>query len=248
MNKREGSSQFFAGPLLVGIAIVFSCLAVVGFLLSRHTAEDKKEYRRLMLISNPTLAGQSEQASYTARQKRVGVQKDFTYQSKDTSLKMRLFSKEAELILDQQDEGTQIVEEMRNVTVYMQEELYYVLADGRSAHLQPNGKLLLKGASPDLQTSWISLDDSRIQPMQIVRFLQAEKGAYFYKSDRCRAEDVWIERFVLAGHELDLTKIKTGRLVLKGHADTVEFIMAGDDPKFSAQHFKAEIFINRMDA
>lgn len=224
----------------MSIAFCLLCAAMTYYALFTSTARDEKEYRRLMLVSNPSLAGDDGEAPYIARQKREGVQKDFSYLKGANLLKVRLVSCEAELVLDKQKESTQIVEEMCGIKAYMQEELFYLLSDGREASLQANGRLLIKGAPAKEKTSWLSLDDPGAKPMQQLRYLEAASGFYSYKSDRCVAHNVLIERYLIEGHEL--TEDFSGAcLILKGTAAKVEFTMDGQDPHFTAENLKASI-------
>ncbi len=124
----------------------------------------------------------------------------------------------------------------------MQEEIFYMLKDGREATLQENGKLLVKGASPKSADAWLNADTAGAKPMQILRYLEADAGSYFYKNDTCIASNVLIERFVLEGHTLtvDLSK---GSRIFKAIADNVEFSMNGNDPQFTAKQMKAIVFM-----
>lgn len=239
---REGRRGFyFKGTLLVSLACCVAGALAAYLFLFNYGSQDEQEYHRLMLVSNPTLAGASEQEPYTARQERVGVRKDFSFMRNGVPLKVRLTSDEAELVLDRGESSTQIIEEMHGVKAFMQEELFYILSDGREALLHSSGRLLLRGAPADDTSSWVALQGGE-RPMQIMRYLEADSGAYFYKTDQCKADHVIVTRYVMPGHELGFD-FSQGQQILKGLADSVEFSMAGDDPHFTAQRLKATVFM-----
>lgn len=241
MEKRK-KGFYFIGALCWGAAFCAVCGAAVYGALFRYTPQDEEEYRSLLLASNPAQAGDVQQTPYTARQKRYGVKKEFTYVKNGTPLNICLQSREAELVLDRQVEATQVIEEMRGIKIFMQEELFYVLSDGREALLLENGKLLLRNAPPDKAGSWVALGSEAAVPMQIVRYLEAETGSYSYKSDKCSAAEVLVERYLLPGHRLTGSLLQ-GQLILKGVAESVEFVMAGDDPHLVARRLNASVIM-----
>ena len=161
-------------------------------------------YTSLMGEANPGKAAKN--TPYTAQQNRKGVQKDLLFTRNGKRLQMRLVSKEATMVLEHQVEGTYLMEQMRDVKCWMQEDLTVV--DGKT--------------------------------QQVLRYLEADSATYSYKNDQVVANDVKVFRYILPGQELPatLTNLKP---TLKGHAEGVQFSMAGKDVQFKAQKLKASL-------
>lgn len=221
--------------LLVSVLVIFSKVVF------HSNEEDFKEYRRLVVMSNPTASDRAEKAQYTASQERTGVQKDILYLKGNDRLQMRLISSNALLVLDHHLESTELIENMQDVKCYMQEELYYVLPDGREASWQPKGKLLVKNADPAKEDSWIAVNTKGLKPMQVIRYLEADTACYHYDSDLFKADNVSVSRYVVPGHDL-VESIKGMKLVMAGKARAVEFSLAGKDLNFNAHQMKAKFY------
>lgn len=239
MGKR-GLGFYFFWPLCISAAFCCVCFVSFYYVFFHFTPEDNNEYLSLLLASNPAQVGSVEEAPYTARQKRYGVQKDFTYERNGMPLKVSLQSVEAELVLNRQEKATQLSENMRELRVLMQEELFYQFPDGREALLHSSGKLFFRNAPLDKSESWISFEKNDLQPMQVVRYLQADSGSYSYKSDKCTAQHVIVEKYIVTGHELR-DNFEGAQVIMKGVADHVEFLMTGDDPHLTIHSLKASI-------
>lgn len=78
-----------------------------------------------------------------------------------------------------------------------------------------------------------------VEPMQQIRFLEAEDGLYCYTSQQFLAQSVTLSLFRFSGHDLPM-ELKTAPF-LKGIAKDVSFAVSGKTPSFKAQHFKAEL-------
>lgn len=161
-------------------------------------------YAALVGEANPGKAAKN--APYTAKQNRKGVQKDLLFTRNGKRMQMRLVSKEATMVLEHQLEGTYLMEQMRDVKCWMQEELAVV--DGK--------------------------------PQQTLRYLEADSATYSYKNDEVVANDVKVYRYILPGHELP-QNLAGFKPTLKGHAEGVQFSMAGKDVQFKAQKLKASL-------
>lgn len=233
MMEKGRKGRNFIKPLMFGILL---CLAFVGvsyLAFYRYTEKDEAEYRHLMLISNPTLAENKEILPYTARQKRIDVQKDFTYMREEAPLKIRMYSREAELIFERQEKTASIIEEMLGIRIFMQEELYYLLPDGREVVFDA-GNFFSKESALEIEAQ---ID---MRPMQVLRYLEANSGSYSYNSKVCKANHVIVERYIEEGHELP-KNVKSGQLIFRGMADSVEFKLSGGEPEFTAMQMKASI-------
>ena len=78
------------------------------------------------------------------------------------------------------------------------------------------------------------------KPFQLLRYLEADSATYFYKNDEVVASDVKIYRYTVPGHELPL-KLEGVKPSMKGHAEAVQFSMAGKEIQFKAQKLKATL-------
>lgn len=228
-------------PAFTLLLIFFTvCVGVLFWRMGRVRESEEREYRQLMLDAESS--GSVNSTPYTARQERQGVQKDFFFSKGKERLQIRLKAETAQLILDQKDVQTQIIEKMQKVKCFMQEELYYLMADGREVVWQPNGQFLLKQADPKDPSSWLTLNPSELFPMQVVRFLEADEAEYYYKDGRFVGEEVKISRYILEGHQLQ--EIAQGHLLMKGVAGKVEFSFNGPEKElqFSAEKLKSTFF------
>lgn len=113
---------------LTGLVYVFFSLFIVS-------PVDEQTYRNLMLNTNST-AGNAEQNPYTAKQIRVKMQKQIFYEQGTDRLEMKIYSSDAELVFDHQENTTSIVEIMQNVRCYIQEGFYF------SPSMQPMQRML----------------------------------------------------------------------------------------------------------
>lgn len=219
--------------------VVFLLLALLGVIFWRLafvTENDVQEYKRLTADAESSRSS-AQGTPYTARQERQGVQKDMFFYSGSNRLQIRLIADKAQLVLDHQDAHTYIVEQMQKVKCFMQEELYYLLPNGQEALLQPNGQLLLRSAHAKDQAAWLSLDTPGLQPMAIIRYIEADEAEYHYKDDRFVAHLVKIIRYAVPGHQLKEID-EQAKPLMKGAADKVEFSLDG---KIIALHGNATV-------
>ncbi len=202
--------------------------------------EDAKKYHELMADAG-VKNDESQTNPYQSKQQRHQVQKDALYMQGANRLRLRIIAADAQMVLDHSDEETQIVEHMQDVTCYMQEELYYLLPDGREATLQDNGKLLIKKTDPQDPASWVEITLKQIKPMQLIRLMKAETASYYYKTELFLADKVAISRYAILGHELP-NSLKNEKLLMKGTAAQVHFFLNGKDLNFQASQLKASLY------
>lgn len=157
-------------------------------------------------------------------------------------LRLCILADDAQMVVDHLNEESQVIEHMQGVTCYMQEELYYLLPDGREASLQVNGKLLIKKADPQQASSWLAVS-KEMKPMQLIRVMEADHASYYYKTDQFVADKVKIARYAISGHDLPKT-LKKEKILMKGNAAKVQFFLNGKDLNFQATQLKASIFGN----
>ena len=203
---------FFIGSLFIfGIGLAFFVFSLVTY----HE-EDSRLYQQLIESEDPNHL--NDASPYKAKQQRQAIQKDIFFTQKEERLQLRLISAEAELILDHHDDETEIIEQMHDVKCYMQEELFYVLPDGRKTQ---------------------AADAEGVKAMQIIRYLEAEAASYHYKSEKFKAENVKISRYAVQGHQLEDFN-QAAKLIMDGLAKKVEFSLSGKDLNFKAHQLKAK--------
>ena len=173
---------------------------------------------------------------YVARQQRVGVRKDILFTEKDGRIQLKLLSAATELVFDQNEEKLQIVENMNDVRCYMQEELFYLLPDGREVKKAKDGMFVLRDKDEVVET-----EEKLLQPMQIVRVLDAALASYTYSTDLFVARHANVSRYLLPGHTFT-GEVDKGKLMMSGIAQVVEFSLGGESLNFKAYHLKAKFY------
>jgi hypothetical protein len=221
--------------LLLFLGILILCL-ISFFSISN---DDKEAYKKLVQSRNSAHA-KLKMSPYTAKQQRKGMQKDILFTQGEDRLQLSLTSEKSTLVLDWQENGMQIIEKMQNVKCVMQEELFYVLDDGREVIKQANGKLILRHGKPSDPLAWVNSDTDGLKPMQHLRCMEASDATYYYKSDLVVAEQVSIYRFTLPGHKLIASP--EGKPTMLGNAKNAEFSLAGKELNFTAQNLKVVFY------
>lgn len=142
---------------------------------------------------------------------------------------------------------------------HVKKEIYFSQEDNLRLHYRIYSQASLLTLEPTSQGKKISLNEklekiqcwmqdklyyasSGAEPMQQVRFLEAEEGTYNYISQQFLAQSVVLSLFRLPEHDLP-KEIQTAPF-LRGVARDVSFAVSGKTPSFSAQHFKAELSPN----
>lgn len=244
MDKLTGSRKkvrmHFAGTVATVCVLFILCVACLWAVLGRYDSSDVADYQKLMQNQDDTQGGNA----YTSRQRRVGVQKDVFFIENDQHLQLRLQSAHTQLALDHHDGQTELVEHMHDVTCYIQEELFYKLADGREALRQEDGRLLIKHADPKEVESWIENDKTTVEPVQIIRLVEADTAFYYYKNNQFLAENVKITHYIAPGHNIEQAA-KSEKLLMSGIATWVEFSLTGNDINFKACQLKAKLYAPR---
>lgn len=82
--------------------------------------------------------------------------------------------------------------------------------------------------------------------MQQVRFFVADEGVYRYSSQQFTANRVELSLFRVPGNQL-FTALDPKKAFMQGVAGGVFFAIAGNTPKFQAEHFKAQLIGQRED-
>jgi hypothetical protein len=75
------------------------------------------------------------------------------------------------------------------------------------------------------------------EPIQTIRYIEADKATYFYEDNTLVARDVTIYRYITSGHTL-ITSFDSLKPIMIGKASEVEFSLNGDDLNFKAKQMK----------
>ena len=213
-------------------------LALVGGALSIKLLHIEKQdyiaYKELLESSNPS---KENHLTSISQQSRQGVCKQLWFNNKDPIF-CQIKSADSELSFYFEDNQIKVVEKMGVVHCIVQEERFYLLPDGREAIQQEDGRLLLRHASPDDPASWVDPSIPGLTPMQLIRYMQADKATYDYASQLFVAEDVKLWKYKLEGHEPPSALEQTDFL-MSGTARSVEFAFKGEKFDLQAHSLKA---------
>ncbi len=220
----------FRSYAAIGLALVV--FAVSGWMFYRDAiSEDNvQKYHQLIASANP-INSNMKASPYTASQQRQGIQKDVYFFHDGQRLQTRLRSSDSTMVLDNQEEGLEIIEKMQNVKGAMQEELYYLLPDGREVvHLADGMDLSGKDA-------WI--------PMQRVRYMEADFATYYYNSEKLMADGVKIYSYIMPSHKLP-DSFNEAKPVMTGTARSIECSLAGRSMAFRADELQLSHHIGTL--
>lgn len=228
-------------PYIIVLSMVILCIACVWsfYAFSTFTFSDIKEYSELVKSTDPKNLKEDSQP-YVSTQQHRSTHKDIWFTQSGQRLQLRLRSADTQLVLEHQDRNTQIVEHMQDVTCFIQEELYYLLPDGREVIRQANGTLVPRRHNVSNLEVIIETDTNALKPMQVVRYLEADKASYYYQTDRFFAEQVHVSRVVAPGHKL-IDSVKGLKPIMTGLARSAEFSIVGNELNFTAYQLKATL-------
>ena len=239
------SKRLIRVPVIAGFILLPTLIFGLYKFVTTLNPEHQAIYQELM-VSSGIKKSDIKSSPYQVKQLRNQVQKDILFSENESRMQLRLIADDSKMVLDHNDNQTEIVEHMNNVVVSMQEELYFVLPNGDEAVFSKNGELILRNRDPKIKSSYVSKNHPKIKAMQIVRLLEADRGTYHYKSELFHAENVNIQRFVMEGHAFikDLPKEK---MIMSGIADSVEFSLDGKNMNFKANKLKAKFYGSSVD-
>lgn len=221
-------------------------LAAYAFLLFLYIvakrSSDYKEYQELVESSAPSREESPE--GERGSQKREGVAKDLWFIKGGQRLHIAMKCDTSELKLMQTVDRIEVVEEMEDVHCLMQDDLYYLLADGREAYRHEGGRIVIRGANPNEESSWVTSDVLTLIPMQQLKRIDAKHARFHYRSNCLVADEVKISRFYTQGHSLEQMGAAT-HLLMEGGADSATFTFEAHDIVFKANKLKASFYSQR---
>lgn len=240
-QSQPRSAIFFSFKSIAAIGL-FLCLGAASLWhMSRLDSKSMEEYSRLMSVFDPS--ADPEPISYQAKQNKSHLQKDIILIKNGEPLHLRLRARDSQLVYDQQPDGVQMIEKMHGVNCVMQEELYYILPDGREVVRHEKGIWKMRHTEASDPSSFVSLENMDLKPMQVIRYLEAEDAAYYYKDDLCIANEVSFSRYAHPGHDL-VENFDSGKLLMDGIADKIEFSLSAH-LTFKVYGMRASFFKNK---
>lgn len=217
----------FKQPFLIACSIFALLIISVGFFISQIREEDVLAYHQL--LENSEAGTKKSDLLAFSRQTREGVTKQIWHETKH----IRIESGESELFFFHQDNQIEIVEELATVRSAIQEEVYYVLPNGKEAVKHEDGHFYLRGGE-----TLIDPTQSGLKPMQLVRYLEAEKACYNYNTQLFSARVVKLWKYRLEGHQMAI-EFDEQSPIMSGTAHRVEFSLQGKDLDFHAYRMRA---------
>lgn len=208
-------------------------IGLIGYFLLPISQKDRHFYDELLKAST---VQETEMLTY-CQQSREDVHKEIWYVDKEP-LNIYIESENSELFFFQQQNQFEVVEQLNHVKATMQEELYYVLPDGKEATMQENGKLLIRGSDPKNESSWVT-SLCGLAPMQSVRYMEAEKACYNYSTNLFLAQNVILKKYKMQGHARVLS-FEDENPLMSGKAQSVEFLIKGKNLEFQAHGMQAK--------
>jgi hypothetical protein len=179
------------------------------------TAKGIEAYQHLLTFTDQEKRENEIKEFRQTKQKRSNVSKQILYTKDGQRLQSRLTSDHSELVLDQKENRTELIESFENVIFTMQEKLF---------------------TEKDLDESERNRE-AFSSSHQLVRHLVAQKATYFYKNGQLEAKDVELSRYQLPEHHW-IELLSAGRPLFKGHAESIQLSIL-HSPSFRAHQLKA---------
>lgn len=218
-------------PLILIVATVTLCLA--PFLI--HSKGAKSGY--LELIERAKRLDHNTLVS--AQQRREGVLKEI-WVSKERPFYMRLLCKSSELFFFEQQGRIELVEQMDGVRCLVQEELFYLLPNGKEAVVKEGNKLLIRHRDPRLTSSWVDPELPGLIPMQHLCYFEAKRGEFHYETNAFTGEEIHLWRYRAPGH--DPTRALLDKEALfTATSKSIECSLAERSPQLTAYQLQATL-------
>lgn len=199
----------------MGCAIV-AVIAIIIF-SKCFLSVDSLGYQEVLERANPALSFETDRA-YKASQQRKGVQKEYWHSLEDQRLEVHLSCSDAELVYEKEGEKQVIVEYMKNIRCFIQEELFYLSPEGEKTVVLPENA---EGYSEQ----------------QTVRYVVADSAKYHYTSETLVAGNVDMVTFTAPGHKLPRS-VDDSKLAKRASAEKLTLSFIEKTLKFNAEKFK----------
>lgn len=216
----------FKTPLIIATCAFVLSAFFMGFIISRISDVDLLNYQKLIESSEPST--KKTDCFGLSRQTREGVKKQIWHENKHIVIE----SEESELFFFHQNNQMEVVEELGVVRCAIQEELYYLLPDGREVVQKENGELCLRGEEGSIPSG------TALKPMQLIRYLEAKEACYNYNTQLFSGREVKLWKYRLEGHKM-FTSFEGLAPMMSGMAQSVEFSLKSKQLDFSAYQMRA---------
>lgn len=216
----------FTRSILLLALIAFSC----WFFLNKMTPQDEKTYDSLMGV--PLSSDNKNTEPYTAFQEHQRASKEIRFTKQGELLHAKIYSDSSHLQLHYYNHHTSLVEEMERVTCAFQEELFYLLPDGRQVKKMSDHSWILREDTSAINAS----ECVEATPVQLVRYIEADRATYFYQEQQLKGEGVHVYQYLIPGHQLELPLPQIAPL-MSGLAKSLELSLDEDDFSLTAYGF-----------
>ncbi len=193
------------------------CFSVTLLSMFRISKRSRRKYSKILSKLQP---GDSSHSGASRRNK---VKKDVWVEKSDNIFHYLVVSGDSILHLNQsRSKQMQAIEEMGDITCYLQQKKYYVDSKGAEA------------------------SEFEGQPMQQICILKMADGTYNYFNKNFYGDNALISVYQLPGHELSSNvSVKDATKVLDGVCDSVKFSLDDQKPRLSTQNLQANVYTER---
>ncbi len=152
-------------------------------------------------------------------------------------LEMQIQGEQSEIGVFSKRSNARVAENYDNAKGYVQEELYYVLADGSEVAIEEDGSLKRRDSK---NNDPIPTDE--LKPMQLFRYFEAERAIYDFHSIILIAYNVVFWTYKREGHLL-VRNVEGLKPLSSGSAKSLTTQYGGPKSKlqFSAENLKMEL-------
>ncbi|MCH1430536.1 MAG: hypothetical protein GWP59_08255 [Chlamydiales bacterium] len=214
----------FRKIIWISSTCAFICIVALGLHLTGVKPQDAKYYKQLIDVSSnkkslPSLS-QSSNKQYSEK-----LSKAIWVSNQNQRQEILLLSDSADLDFVKQEGKIEIIENMKEVKIWVQEELFYT---------DKNGK---KYSDPE-ET------EESLSAYQQILVLESSKASYYWKTRLIVANKAHITRFISPSHELATGIESPDAIIMKGKAKLATLSFKNRKVHFDAKRLKAE-FISK---
>lgn len=223
--------------LLIGSCSLLLGIAICAFIF--HI--EQKDYALFKKIAEEAVSPPLHKSFSSSSQTRKGITKNIRYQGKDSHF-FHMKSDSSQLHFLNHQGKIELKEDFEKVDCLMQQELFYLLPDGREVVKDASGRLILRDSDPHEEDSWISSSFPGLIPMQTVYFLKAKLAHYTYVSQVFEARDVELWKYRLEGHDATFSPGEKALLCMHATADRTLIHLDEAAPTFQAEGLRGNVY------
>jgi len=229
-------SRFFRLPFFIFLCGVFILLYAVLFYATHVSEQDQEAYDMLAKeILEKHLARKMGEEKEVTKQVREQVKKTFFFTSGSQRLEIELQGVQSEIGVFQKKSDARLIESYTDAICFIQEELFYVFADGKEAVLVQDGYV------PEDKLDALPVAVNVLLPKQRIRYLEADLAIYDFHSQILIAYNVSFWTYTVDGHTLPKS-VKNLHPLTKGTARSMTMSYgANGELQFSAENLNMEM-------